>query len=383
MVLLAALLGGWACATVLLTRESPSSPLLSGEGLGVRVSADSPCPIAHGVRGTAPTRLEDSPLSPGARGEQETDRAGLGWALGLWLCVGLAALAKGPAALLVVAYVFAAAPVLGGSWRSLQRTGWWWGLPLAVTLFAGWAVPAYMSKPVHFKRVIIGDGLNRHALQWTDAVWTVWKVPAYAFARSLPWSILAVVALAWVPWRAWLRERVTAAAVLWLMVCLVGFGLMSTKRPDRLAPMSPALAVLAAAALPELARRLQWTGARLRREVAAALLLVGAGLAANAWLLSGPAKGREGEHVVAFARQVRQRVGGEPVVCFGTVNTPVQPLLGRMQVTPEPDAALLAAARWVIRPVDEADTAVAAVVSEPIAEVHGKKPGRLGLFPMP
>src|SRR5256885_8022786 len=74
---------------------------------------------------------------------------------GFWIAVGLAALTKGPAALVPVIYLPLAARLIGGRWSLMQRARWWWGLPLALAIFLAWALPTAIVYREPFFEVMV------------------------------------------------------------------------------------------------------------------------------------------------------------------------------------------------------------------------------------
>jgi 4-amino-4-deoxy-L-arabinose transferase-like glycosyltransferase len=126
------------------------------------------------------------------------------WALAFWLCTGLAALTKGPAALVLPIYAVIHARLTLGSWRSSRVIGWWWGTPLALAIVGWWAYAAWRTDPEHFRTVLWGseiwgrvtgigpEGNRKGPIGW---VTDIYYMPLYFVARFAPWSILALMAM--------------------------------------------------------------------------------------------------------------------------------------------------------------------------------------------
>ena len=297
----------------------------------------------------------------------------IGWQVGFWLCTAASALTKGPIALLPLGYVVLAARLVHGRWSRVHRTGWVWGLPLMLVLVAAWAVPAWRADPEYFRQKLMGGEVSNHVV-YHDPVQFLkkfWKAGFYFFTRFLPWSVFVPAALIWIGPRRWLRHR-CAPAILWFLLTLVVFSCMPM-RSDRVAPMYPAAAVLAAYWLVWRGHRVGLTVGRIAA-LALALALVMAGYQ---WTGSPAARTGYGDHVAAFAQTVRPIIGDEPVVLIGVGKTPLATLLGRHQPG-EPTGAEIEAASWIIRPYVAEDSPAA--VSQPIAEVQGHKFGRVALY---
>jgi 4-amino-4-deoxy-L-arabinose transferase-like glycosyltransferase len=292
-------------------------------------------------------------------------------AAGFWACTAGAALTKGPMALLALLYAAVAAKVLGGSWSTLRRLHVEWGLPLLLVTVGGWAWAAYRQEPVAFLHSTVEHELGKR-LGETPARWAMlYNAPMYSVARFIPWSPLAVLAVLHVHPRRW-REHALGPAILWTLLLLGVFMIVPARRGDHIAPIFPALAVLAACWAIDVGRKYKVTPLH----VALVGLLFSA---AMSWRAISDKHDMDGPNNLAFARHVR-RVVGDDAIEFrvrGRVS-PVQPLLGRAQgampATPEQKAA----AKWVVRVVRPGETAT--VLSAPMNEIDEGKAGRLGLF---
>jgi 4-amino-4-deoxy-L-arabinose transferase-like glycosyltransferase len=294
--------------------------------------------------------------------------------VGLWVAVALAALAKGPVALVAVAYALLAGKALAGRWSAANRTAWFWGVPGALAVVAAWAVPAYLHEPVFVRDILLGREIELHAVPALSHLGGAWRVLQYSILPFLPWSLLGLVAVARVPARAWIGHPL-AGAVLWIVILAASFALLPTKRGDRFAPMFPALAVLAAWVV------MTWpTRVRSTAWVPALTLIVAGALGVYRFRFAEESRNHMGEHVKAFAAAVHQKAGPDRIAFTGVGWTPLATLLARHQ---EGDATptQLRAARWHIRPLSEGDRPV--LVSDPIDAVttdQGQGPARLGLF---
>src|SRR5205814_1891730 len=78
---------------------------------------------------------------------------------GFSIAIGLAALAKGPAALLPIIYFPLAAWLIRGQPGLLRRSHWWWAILGALAIFSLWAVPTAIRYPAPFFNQLIGREL--------------------------------------------------------------------------------------------------------------------------------------------------------------------------------------------------------------------------------
>ena len=329
MVLAAALTGGWACATRCMR------------------------PAATG---------DDRPASVWRR------------QFGLWLCVALAALAKGPPALLLLLYVVLGAKLLAGRWSAVRRTGLAWGLPAALLIVGGWLYLAYSADPAGFRAGLVHDALEHRSTAagplatLLTILAELWRMPVQFIGRFLPWSVFVILALLHVPPRRWFRGPLGPAA-LWVLLGIAFFMLSPRQRPDYLVPVYGPAAILAAYWLVVVAAKYRVTPQRV--ELAGLAIIIG--LAAYDWYFSDAARTGWGQNAVHFAHAVRSVTGSAGVGFDDVGYSPLPPLLGlNPPVAGDPP--------WVLRPIVDADPHdVPILISEPIPGV-GSGAGAIGLF---
>ena len=190
-----------------------------------------------------------------------TDRQARLAILGAGLCVGLAALAKGPPAwinvgLPVVAWVWLApTPAMG----RVRIWTWFGAAALAVLPVFSWAVAASMVEPKLVNELFFGQHIGRvtHADRHPGPVWKhMIRMPGLL----LPWTVVVGGGL----WRAiagWRQrslqplDRGLVRAAGWLLVLFLFYSVIPPKRDLYLLPAYPAAALLAAR---ELALRMRW-----------------------------------------------------------------------------------------------------------------------------
>jgi 4-amino-4-deoxy-L-arabinose transferase-like glycosyltransferase len=278
--------------------------------------------------------------------------------LSFWIAVGLAALTKGPAALVPVIYLPLAARLIGGSWSRVHRSRWWWGLPLALATFAAWAIPTALAYPEPFFKVLVGRQLIAQALglgeqfgskQSTSggpivAFKLIWENPMWFIERFAPWSVLSVGGLYIIGWRRWFRHPL-APAVLWTFLVLIFFALSAHKTADYILPAYPAAAILAAYFCAIFLSRF-----RIRLwQVACAGLMLAIGFACDAIYFSSASEDRAGDNLKIFARRADAIVRDEPVIFVKTGFNTLQFFLHRHQGG-DPTPEQIARAKWVIMP---------------------------------
>lgn len=318
------------------------------------------------------------------------------WQLALWLCVGGAALSKGPAALLPLIYAPLAAKLIHGRWSAAKPLGWWWGLPLAVVMFVVWLIPAWVQNPQHVVEVLLGrEFIERIGSgKGGDGVWKPYKSPLYVISRFLPWSLFAVILLRVVRPRLWFNNPL-APAFVWVLVVTAFFACSVGIIPRYVTPAFPAMTALATVGLLLAVRSWNWGAPQLAAcGFIAIVILVGHHLT-----LSDFARTGSGDAMVAFAREVRPIVNEEPIRFEIVRRNPLPSLMGRHLGGPggtggtgearegAVSGGLIDEAVWVIRPViTEHDMTTATVVSRPArlvdpANREGLVP--IGLFRVP
>ena len=181
-----------------------------------------------------------------------------GFAL-LALGIGLGVLTKGPAILVHVLPVALLAPWWGPGLGPERGPGWgrWYGgvlaaIVLGVALALAWALPAARAGGEDYAQAIFwGQSAGRmvdsfaHGRPW-------WWFAAILPPMVLPWTLWPPLwrGLAGLPW----RDGGVRFCLGWFAAVFVVFSLISGKQPHYLLPLFPALALLAARALPGLAR---------------------------------------------------------------------------------------------------------------------------------
>ena len=299
--------------------------------------------------------------------------------LGFWISVGLAALTKGPAAIVSLLYVPLAARLIGGRWSLINRSSWWWGLPLALAIFCAWAIPVAIIYPKTFSRLLVGQELIAQALGLGRqfgaaniesggplvAFKLIWENPLWFVQRFAPWSLLTISALWAIPARQWFRHQL-APAILYLLLVLAFFALSAHKTADYILPAYPAAAILAAYFCAVVLKRLRiqlWLVATAGFALAVAL-----GIAA---IHSKAGNDRADDNLKMFAHNVNEIVHDDPVVFVKTGFNTLQFFLHRHQGGGAPTPEQVAQAKWVIMP--ELNDVTPQLRSQPVPELNEKR----------
>lgn len=285
------------------------------------------------------------------------ERGGAGaWTLA-WLAAAGATLTKGPLAVLLVAF-----GMVGALWERrrpgtdlasppaapLRVRAILPGLALYLLVAGGWLALAYAELGRRLIDTLIGRELLTQAVTAGSGNFgtRLLHPTAYFFSFFAPWSVLAAVGV----WRAIARPAVDGPArrlerflVCHLLLGLVVFSLAAHKRPEHLAPLFPAAAILAG-------REVALILAALRDRTKLAAFATAGALSTGAALWYYHVARRENGPIVltGAVRDLAHRLRAEGVntdhVAF--VDTPytLQFHMGLMRhtITPEAAAELLA-----------------------------------------
>jgi 4-amino-4-deoxy-L-arabinose transferase-like glycosyltransferase len=183
---------------------------------------------------------------------REGRASGVGLAIAFWLGIGLSALIKGPIVLLVT----------GGTLLGLlvyeRRAAWlgglrpWPWLLLALAVFLPWLVAiAIETRGAFFEEALGHDLFGKIAGGQESHGAPPGLYLLLVFLTFWPFSLLLGLA---VPW-SWLQRRRPAVVfcLAWILPTWLVFELVPTKLPHYVLPVYPALAILCAAAVREVA----------------------------------------------------------------------------------------------------------------------------------
>jgi len=173
--------------------------------------------------------------------------------LAFYALMALGMLAKGPVAPFLAGVIVAVFSLTVGDPRLILRTLWIPGILLYCAIGLPWYVAVQMRNPVFFHEFILEHNLARfssNAYHHPEPFW--YYLPVVALA-VLPWTAFVVVALI-ESLRVWWTERRSAAgdvelqfrifAVAWLVAPILFFSLSQSKLPGYILPAIPAAAAL-------------------------------------------------------------------------------------------------------------------------------------------
>lgn len=191
-----------------------------------------------------------------------------------WAALGASLLVKGPIGLIVVVPAVLALSVWDRDWRWLKRTGWAWGLPLALAVVLPWAIAITLATDGGFWREAVGHDLGRKV---TGAHEGHSGFPGYYLLLApvlfFPATLMLPAALS----TAWSRRAEPAVRFLvcWLVPAWLIFELAPTKLVHYTLPTFGALALLAAAALTRpIGAASRWVGTALSGLAALIVIIV-------------------------------------------------------------------------------------------------------------
>ncbi len=230
---------------------------------------------------------------------EEKDSRPLFLPLVFWLSIALGGLTKGPPVIVALVYALFAARLIGGSWRSINRLGWWWGLPLSLALIGLWLYGVWLINPEHLRQELwfneiygrmTGQGPNvdhRGVVEWLKGIGTM---PAYYIVRFAPWSILSLLTTLWVlgrekpqavrRWRELPDETRPwiIGAILFIVLTVGLFSLSAGKRADYIAAAFAPGSLLASwwlvHLLPRAGLRLPWLAPLMAAVMLGAMTIV-------------------------------------------------------------------------------------------------------------
>lgn len=201
-----------------------------------------------------------------------------------WVGVGLAFLAKGLVAFILAGGTIALYAMLR---RERVKTGFWWGLPLALAVSAIWYGPVIW---VNGEKFINEFFVQHHFQRFTSNKYQhhqpVWFYLEMLPLLALPWSPFLVGAL----WKAKFRDntpeaRLRAFGLAWMIVPIAFFSLSGSKLPGYILPALPGAFLLIGGFLAD------WTKSVRKNQIA--VILTGATLVLVALLTTfGPGVAR-------------------------------------------------------------------------------------------
>ena len=183
------------------------------------------------------------------------------WLFDIYFFTGVATLAKGPVAPFLAAIIIIAFAFLRREWSILRRTLWWPGVALYFAMVLPWFIAVQRQNPTFFREFFFEHNLLRFATDRYQHVQPFWYYVPVALLAIMPWTVIAVRALAdgiQTSVREWrLRHssvcKPCAGApgdafpeflVLWALIPIVFFSFSRSKLPGYILPSIPPIAIL-------------------------------------------------------------------------------------------------------------------------------------------
>jgi 4-amino-4-deoxy-L-arabinose transferase-like glycosyltransferase len=161
--------------------------------------------------------------------------------------LGLAVLAKGPAAIILTGGAVFFWAIFTKRWRDAFRLLH----PAAIVAFCLTALPWYIlcarRNPDFFRIFIIEHNFKRYLTPEFQHVQPFWFYVPVLLAAFLPWSFLVVIAGATGIRELWANRQINALTSLilcWAVFCLAFFSISRSKLPGYVLPAVPAIALL-------------------------------------------------------------------------------------------------------------------------------------------
>jgi 4-amino-4-deoxy-L-arabinose transferase-like glycosyltransferase len=168
--------------------------------------------------------------------------------------MALAVLAKGPIGVLLAAAVIVLFALAAGKPQLIVKTLWWPGVFLFLVVVAPWYVAVQLRNPEFFRVFILEHNLARFGSDLYHHTQPFWfYLPVVALAL-VPWVAFVTAAMAEVL-RAWWAERkalfetgdaLNMFLILWLVIPVVFFSFSRSKLPGYILPAVPAGPLLVA-----------------------------------------------------------------------------------------------------------------------------------------
>jgi 4-amino-4-deoxy-L-arabinose transferase-like glycosyltransferase len=169
-----------------------------------------------------------------------------------YVCLGLAALAKGPVAPFLAAVIVAIFAAVKGDYKGLGRSLWIPGILVCCLVTLPWFVAVQMKNPEFFRVFILQHNLARFGTNLYHHKEPLWYFVPVTLLALIPWTLLACVSLG-ESMRAWAAERkilqsegaLNVFLVIWLIVPVIFFSISQSKLPGYILPAVPAGTLLA------------------------------------------------------------------------------------------------------------------------------------------
>ena len=168
--------------------------------------------------------------------------------------LGLAALAKGPVAIVLAGIVIALFAVAAANSRFIVRTLWLPGMILFLVVALPWYLALQVRHPEFFRLFILEHNLARFGTDLYHHAAPFWYYLPVTALALVPWTVFAAASVVEIVRRWWRQRKALLASeealnlylILWLIVPIVFFSLSRSKLPGYILPVIPAGTMLVA-----------------------------------------------------------------------------------------------------------------------------------------
>jgi 4-amino-4-deoxy-L-arabinose transferase-like glycosyltransferase len=169
--------------------------------------------------------------------------------------MALAALAKGPVALLLAALVIFLYAISLREWQIVRDTAWWPGILLFLAIALPWYVAVQARNPQFFHQFILEQNLARFSKNLYHHVEPYWYYLPVTALALVPWTVFAAAAVAHLIQKRWRRNSEAPSnatsqfhsgifACCWLAIPIIFFSISQSKLPGYILPAIPAASLL-------------------------------------------------------------------------------------------------------------------------------------------
>ena len=183
------------------------------------------------------------------------------WLYDIYFFTGLATLAKGPVAPFLAMVIIGAFALLRKEWSIIRRSFWWPGVVLYFAMVLPWFIAVQHQNPTFFREFFLEHNLERFATDRYQHQQPFWYYFAVVILAMMPWSVVAVRALAdgiftsLSEWRARHSKNSKPCGnctgdafpeflVLWALIPILFFSCSKSKLPGYILPSLPPIAIL-------------------------------------------------------------------------------------------------------------------------------------------
>ena len=183
------------------------------------------------------------------------------WLFDLYFFGAAATLAKGPVAPFLALGIICLFLVLRREWTALRRTIWIPGVLLYLAMVMPWYIAVQRENPTFVEQFIVQHNLKRFATDMYQHRQPVWYFVAVAIVGLMPWTVIAVRAVAAAmsdsiaEWKVRLHPKhyfglprtgdaFPEFLVLWALFPIVFFSFSQSKLPGYILPALPPITIL-------------------------------------------------------------------------------------------------------------------------------------------